>query len=81
LKETIYKDMEKQISQKEKIQKQKEKEFNDRLTAEKMLRKKEIEVKRQLLATRAMSAKEKMEREAEEKAVLVILKYLTMICS
>jgi len=74
LKETIYKDMEKQISQKEKILKQKEKEFKDRLTAEKMMRKKEIEVKRQVLASRAISAREKMERETEEKAAMVIFK-------
>ena len=71
LKVSIYKDMEKQIKQKEDIQAQKDFEFSSRINAQKKMREKEIQIKRKIEKEKVDRMKEKMEKAAEEKAARI----------
>ena len=71
LKNSIYKEMEKTVSQKEKLLKQKDEEFKERSAAQRELKKRENFIKRQQIEQRSNTAKAKMEKEAEDKAAAV----------
>ena len=71
LKISIYKDMQKEIQQKESIQHKKDEQYNSRVAAQKALRDKELSIKQEQQRLQAEARKAKVEKEAADKAATI----------